>query len=116
MWSVSFAQVQHNFTMGPSKTTCDSLDIKALPQDEWQDALRNATFRYAEELKISKYKSPRHLWFYSCDGETGHLIAKETDEMEIVLINIKKADWDTFMEAKDPITAYQTLKKTYSND
>ncbi|MEM6524046.1 MAG: hypothetical protein AAF693_09645 [Bacteroidota bacterium] len=109
--NMSTAQVEHNFTMGPNNTTCDSLKLEEV--SESIKLIRKTKFRFTEELKISRYKTPRHVWFFSCDGQTGFLIAKETDEKEVAFQNVKMKDWKALLDAKDPIGQYQTLKSEY---
>lgn len=106
------AQVEHNFTMGPNNTTCDSLKLSEA--SESIELIRNTKFRFAEELKVSRYKTPRHLWFFSCDGQTGFLIAKETEEEEILFSNVMLKDWKALLDSRDPINQYRTLKAKYS--
>ncbi|MEM8567237.1 MAG: hypothetical protein AAGF85_12320 [Bacteroidota bacterium] len=110
--NMGMAQVEHNFTMGPNNTTCDSLKLEEV--SESIKLIRKTKFRFTEELKISRYKTPRHVWFFSCDGQTGFLIAKETDEKEVAFQNVTMKDWKSLLDAKDPIGQYQTLKSEYS--
>ncbi|MEM9391623.1 MAG: hypothetical protein AAGA02_14190 [Bacteroidota bacterium] len=108
------AQVEHNFTMGPNNTTCDSLETDGA--SNLIELVRSTKFRLAEELKVSRYKVPKHVWFYSCNGKTGYLIARETDEIEILFKEVNKEDWNILLDSKDPITAYQKLKSKYIQD
>ena len=108
------SQVQHNFPMGPSKTSCDSTDISSVHRVDLADTIRKLMFRYVEEFRISRYKTPRHAWFHSCDGATGFLIAKESEDLEVIFDQVKKSDWDEFVKAKDPIASYKQLKVKYA--
>ncbi len=107
---VLYGQVEHNFTMGPNNTTCDSLDTQDMDNAQLIEEVRNTKFRYQEQLKISRYKSPRQLWFYSCDGKTGYLVAKETEDEEIIYPNVSIGDWNELLESTDPISAYKRIK------
>ena len=112
--SPGVSQIQHNFPMEPSKTSCDSVDMSSVHRVHLADTIRKTTFRYVEELRISRYKTPRHAWFYSCDGATGFLIAKESEDLEVIFDQVKKSDWDEFVNAKDPIASYKQLKVKYA--
>lgn len=108
---ICHAQIKHNFTMGSSNSTCDSLKIE--DPSHLNRLLRETTFRYSEELKISRYKIPRKVWYFSCDGKFGYMIASETEEKEVVFENVKMDDWKALTDSKDPINQYQILKSKY---
>ena len=105
------AQVKHNFTMGPNNSTCDSVKFDSV--SNLIDLVRQTKFRFAEELKVSRYKTPRHVWFFSCDGKSGFMIGKETDGKEVIFENVKIEDWKALTNSKDPIGQYQILKSKY---
>ena len=105
-------QIERNFTMGPSNSTCDSMKIDGTT--DLAKTIKETKFRFSQEIKVSRYKTPRHAWFYSCDGKTGYLIARETEELEYIYEAVTKEDWDAFFNAKDPIAAYAELKAKYS--
>ncbi len=110
----SYAQVEHNFTMGPNNSTCDSLHV-----DQTKDIIelvRNTKFRFTETLKVSKYKVPNQLWYYSCDGKIGYVIAKEKEGIELIFKAVKKEDWKALSNAKDPVGSYAWLKEKYTTD
>ncbi|TRX48583.1 hypothetical protein FNH22_28730 [Fulvivirga sp. M361] len=105
------AQVEHNFVLGPSKTTCDSLSITKEDTGGLIETIRNTSFRYQEQMKISRYKIPQQAWYYSCDGQTGYLIVRETKDVEKIYDNVTKETWQTLMDTNDPITLYKKLKE-----
>ena len=105
------AQVEHNFVMGPSKTTCDSLSIVTDDKEEWIKTIKNTSFRYQEQMKISRYKIPQQVWYYSCDGQKGYLIVRETKDIEKIYDNVTKETWQTLMDTNDPVTLYKKLKE-----
>ena len=109
--SVLSAQIEHNFEMGPSNTTCDSLILKRTDEITLIQQIRNTSFRYQEDLKISRYYVPKHVWFYSCDGATGYLIAKESEAVEKVYQEVSQKIWQQFVDTDDPISFYAKLKK-----
>ena len=112
--SSALAQVEHNFIVGPNNTTCDSLKTEKVP--DLIGLVRSTKFRIVEELKVSRYKVPRHVWFYSCDGNTGYLIVRETEASEVLFEGVGKEDWNTLLNSKDPITYYENLKAKYSQN
>ena len=104
-------EVEHNFTVGPGNTSCDSLNVA--DTSNLITAVRKTKFRFFEELKISRYKTPRHVSYFSCDGKSGYLIAKETDKKEVIIEGVDIEDWKSVLNSRDPIMKYQALKKRY---
>ncbi len=105
-----YGQVEHNFTMGPQKTTCDSLEVQGLDTAQLIEKVRNTTFRYHEQMKVSRYKIPQQVWFFSCDGKTGYLVARETEEDERVYKNVHINMWNELMNSTDPVSVYQRIR------
>lgn len=111
----SYAQVKHNFEKEPENTNCHTLPTTF---ESTQEALKNiqaTTFRLTETLKISKHLTPQAMKYLSCDGETGYLVVKETDDNILVYEKIPYEVWKGLMETKDPISDYKTkIKANYS--
>lgn len=100
--------------MGPNNTTCDSMKLEGVSNSI--AIIRKTKFRFTEELKISRYKTPRQVWYFSCDGKTGFMIAKEDEGKELLLEAVTTADWKSLLNSKDPIGQYKKLKLRYNKD
>jgi hypothetical protein len=107
----SYGQVEHNFVMTPEKTDCHSLIMKEDSAINIQE-IRKSTFRFKEEIKISRYYTPRSIEYYSCDGENGYLIAIESEDHTILFVNVPKTKYDSLSNSDDPITFYKQYFKT----
>ncbi|MDX1627244.1 MAG: hypothetical protein R3345_01020 [Fulvivirga sp.] len=116
----AFSQVQHNFRMGSSNTTCDSLNLElaAISPDSAIAAIEQATYRFQQNMTISRYRSPRKLHYFSCDGKQGFLIAEENDSTRALYSHVPKTLWDQFTTTDDPIELYHSsnLKKYRSKN
>ncbi len=108
----STAQVEHNFEMGPENTDCGSLDSLSLPEQEMPAPILAATFRYREELRISRYTAPRKLVYASCDGKDGYLLAWQDDSLIHVYEKVPLAAWEAILTAGDPRESYRTVTDT----
>ncbi|MBL3656651.1 hypothetical protein [Fulvivirga sediminis] len=110
--TISIAQVQHNFEKGPENTNCHELPPEFANHNEAIKALTSTTFRLKETLSISKHLNPQALRYYSCDGKSGYLVAKETDSTYQVYPQIPYKLWQEFSESKDPVYFYKEKIKT----
>ena len=99
----AIGQVQHNFKMEPEKTDCHEI-ILTSSNDEDIALVQSATYRFTQTLKISRYRLPKSLTYYSCDGTSGLVIAEE--EQPTLITEIRKTTWDSLMQATDPIEFY----------
>ncbi|UII29139.1 hypothetical protein LVD15_12110 [Fulvivirga maritima] len=113
--ALSNAQVQHNFEKGPENTNCHELPAEFTNYVEAIKALSTTTFRLKETLSISKHLTPQALRYYSCDGKTGYLVAKESDSVFQVYPQVPYKLWQEFSESKDPVYFYsEKIKKQYA--
>lgn len=104
--SFTQAQVEHNFEMSPEKTDCHLLELTDSKADNIA-AIKNANYRLKENLKLSRYYSPKNLDFYSCDGKFGYLIAEMQGSL-VLHMNIRTTLWDSLTNTDDPIGFYQS--------
>jgi hypothetical protein len=107
----AFAQIEHNFSMAPEKTDCHILILKEDSLSNIEE-IRNSTFRFKEEMNISRYYAPRTIEYYSCDGITGYLIAVENETITLLYLNVLKTKYDSLSNNDDPITFYKQYFKT----
>ncbi len=100
-----FSQTQHNFDMVPENTDCHEL---TLGDDLSKNIsmIRQTHYRVKEQMNVSRYKDPKKVEFYSCDGKTGHMIAIEL-EKEVLYKSVKKVTWDSLLDSSDPIYFYE---------
>ena len=107
------AQVVHNFEMGPENTDCAHIDSLDLPEQEFAGAIQQLTFRFREEITISRYSAPRKLEYVSCDGETGYLLAWQDDVAIFVYTELPSSGWEAIKDAPDPRLAYVEIQEKY---
>ena len=105
------AQVQHNFEKDPENTDCHLLKPPFESQEKGIESIESATFRFEQQMNISRYKIPNAAHFYSCDGTTGFLIVNESAEVKKLYIKVTKDIWDEFVASNDPIGFYQNKIK-----
>lgn len=102
------AQVQHNFEMGPENTDCARLDsLEEVTEFELLEAVKASSFRFVEEMQISRYSAPRKLTFASCDGKMGYLLAWQDDTESMVYVNVPMKTWEAIRDAPDPRQAFR---------
>ena len=107
---ICFAQVEHNFEMGPENTDCAVLDTLTSSEPDLAKRILASTFRVKEELEISRYSAPRKFVYASCDGSTGFLLVY-TDSTSIeVYKNIDVTTWSGIRNATDPREEYREIK------
>lgn len=114
--SQGWAQVKHNFEMGPEKTDCDALTIaSAISADSALHLIKQATFRLEGSMKISRHRKPQQVSFHSCDGQSGFLIAHETETDILIFSKIPATIWQKLTNTNDPITFYaDSIKSNYT--
>lgn len=109
------AQTEHNFEQEPQNTDCHQLPEKFDSAANAIELISKATHRYTETLKISRYRSPRKLEYYSCDGELGYVIAYIDDTEVKVFIGISADTWNTLINSDDPINSYQLIEQNHES-
>lgn len=109
------AQVKHNFKMNPENTDCHELpaDLKDFSTDSIVNLITSKNYRFTQEMTLSRYRSPRALAYYSCDGSVGFMLAKETETQIAIYQGLPKTVWNTLINHKDPLGYYTepTVKK-----
>jgi len=100
-------EVEHNFKKGPENTNCHNIDSEFESEEEGIQLIESSSFRFTQHIDISKYRVPNAIYFYSCDGKTGYLIAHESKEVKKLYHGITKDTWDRFIEDRDPIGFYK---------
>ncbi|MTI22583.1 hypothetical protein E1176_16240 [Fulvivirga sp. RKSG066] len=111
----TLAQVEHNFEMTPSSTDCHEIKgMKNLSLDSAMHVITHSTFKTKQQIKISRYQSPRQLAYYSCDNIEGYIIAQEDDSTYSIYEKVPKSMWDSLLNASDPIGIYNSsMLKVY---
>ena len=105
-------EVEHNYTVGPQTTNCDSLDLSKVPAENQIASIRSATFRFDQSFKLTRRTGLKGGSFYSCDNKSGYLIIKY-NEKEQLIADVKKEQWQEFISSRDPEGYY--LEKFASN-
>lgn len=108
---LSFGQVEHNFKRGPEKTDCHKLDGETLTSDSTIAIIKSATFRYQQSMKVSRYRVPNKLSYFSCEGKVGYLVAAETDTTTLVYEKVPIESWRELSKSNDPLEAYRLFKE-----
>ena len=104
-----FAQVEHNFNMSPEETDCHQIpDLKPISPDSAISIILNASYRFQEAITISRYRSPRKLSYFSCDGSVGYMVAQEDDINFKLYSQMPKTIWDSLANSNDPISFYKS--------
>ncbi len=111
--SFGYAQVKHNFEMGPENTNCAVLDTLQIPEAQLAEKILSASFRVREELEISRYSSPRKLIYASCDGSNGFLLAYVNEKSIEVYRNLSMKRWAEIRDASDPRERFNNQKSTF---
>ena len=96
-----FAQVEHNYPMGPQKTNCDSLSAISSVFSEALHAIEISTWRFKQSIKLNRLNGILRAEYYSCDGQTGFLIVLTSNKeciYKIVPVNL----WNEFLKTNDP--------------
>ncbi len=101
------AQVKHNFEKGPENTDCHKITFNHESESAFVADLKERTYRFTEELTISRYQSPRNLLYLSCDGKTGFVIAQLTEDKSAIHPDVTKTAWDSLLGSDDVIGYYK---------
>jgi len=103
---IAAAQVEHNFEMDPENTDCHLINMADKTSDELVAEIRNRSFRFAQEIRISRYRTPHQLEYFSCDGKTGYLLAEMQDNKYILYTEISLEEWQELLDARDVLEFY----------
>jgi hypothetical protein len=109
--STVFAQVEHNFEMDPENTDCHLLNPEYKTVAEFIQQIRQRSFRFNQKIRISRYRTPHQLEYFSCDGEKGYILALMENSRELIYSEIPKSEWDALLNARD-ILEYYNLEFT----
>lgn len=102
------AQVKHNFKMDPKNTDCHQLppNLESMSVDSVKALIISKKYRFKQEVTLSKYRLPRSLAYFSCEGEQGFMIAKEDESQTAIYKDLPKTLWDALINHKDPLDFY----------
>lgn len=92
---------EHNFSVGPQRVNCDSLE---LTDENAQDAIkkiRETSFRFQQSIRVNRSEGFQEGHFYSCNNEDGFMIVK-FDEQSLFYRGIPKALWDEMAASNNP--------------
>lgn len=95
------AQVEHNYTVGPTNTACDSLNIAGLTAGEAIEAIRHTTFRHVQQFRLSRQSGLRGGTYYSCDQVQGMAVVRY-GQKELLFLDLPKKVWDQWLGSDDP--------------
>ena len=97
------AQVEHNYVVGPGKTTCDSLVILDNDFEGDLERITNTTWRYTQSMHLNRPYGFRSADFYSCDIKTGFLVLL-IDKTKYIYQKVPVSLWEEFTKTNDPDT------------
>ena len=92
--------------MDPEKTDCHLISGEDKSPEELIQDIRQRTFRFQQKITISRYRYPKSVEYFSCDGKSGFLLAEKTDGTMEVFLDVKKEDWDELMNATDILETF----------
>ncbi|MEJ2004543.1 MAG: hypothetical protein P8X57_06180 [Cyclobacteriaceae bacterium] len=104
-FSVS-AQVRHNFDMAPENTDCHLIKVEDKTATQLLQEIRQRSFRFSQKIRISRYRVPHQLEYFSCDGEKGFILAMMKDGQYDVYAQVPKSEWEALIDAKDILEYY----------
>lgn len=104
-------EVEHNYTVGPQNTNCDSLQMTGQPLDEIISTIENTSFRFDQGFKISRVSGIRAGHFYSCNGENGYLVLTIGKEKK-VFREVPTSTWNEFINSSDLDGFYEEFIKS----
>ena len=95
------AQVEHNYLVGPQKTTCDSLG--KLPDDFSSAILKveNAGWRFQQNMKLNRPFGFRNAQYYSCNIQSGYLVIL-INKTRCIYKEVPLDLWNRLTESLDP--------------
>ncbi len=99
--SPAWAQVSHNYTVGPQNTNCDSLNLKDIDETEAMDLIRQSKFRFDQHFNIRRNSGLQAGYFYSCDNKSGFLIIRH-DGKNHLFSRVPVEIWDELISSGDP--------------
>ena len=97
----SIAQVEHNYTVGPTNTACDSLNIIGLTSEEAIKSIRSTTFRFVQQFRLSRQSGLHGSAYYSCDQVQGMAVVRY-GQKELLFLDLPKKVWDQWLVSGDP--------------
>lgn len=100
-----YAQVEHNYLVGPKSTSCDSMNIDDLSKVEIIDLLPKETFRFDQSIKVYASQGFQGAKYYSCDGKTGFMVMKFDGKYKLYK-EVGKDFWDQMTATTDPTGLY----------
>jgi len=103
-------EVEHNFTVKPQQTNCDSLKIDRYSKEEAIREITMTNFRFDQAFQLSRKNGLQSGAFYSCDLQTGSLIIKYNDT-EYLYINVSKSLWNDLISSGNPEDFYIRIKQ-----
>lgn len=103
-------EVEHNYTVGPQSTTCDSLRLQGSSASEMIDEIKASKFRFDQAFRLTRRQGFKAGAFYSCDNETGYLIIEYNDET-LLYHNVDKQSWNNMIKSSDPEGYFLDIRK-----
>ena len=107
-------EVEHNYTVGPQITNCDSLDVVGFSISESIAMIRNSTYRFDQSFRLTRKQGLQLGEYYSCDNKEGLLIIKY-DGKESLYYKVDKHIWDELISSSDPEGYYLKIKQQLLN-
>jgi hypothetical protein len=96
-----YAQVEHNYNLGPQVTNCDSLVELSSEYVGAIKSLSEATWRYRQTISLRRTTGFRKAEFFSCDGTKGYLVVLISRE-ECIYHQVPLTLWDELAASSDP--------------
>lgn len=111
---VQAQEVEHNYLVGPGKTTCDSLMTDDLTIEGIIKVIRTTQFRFNQEFKLTRKQGLQKGEYYSCDNKSGFLIVKYDNEY-FLFTEVQKNIWNELISSADPEQFFLETKDRWDN-
>lgn len=100
------AQDSLNFRVIPVNTSCDSIVMADVDFETALSRISGATFRFQQNISVSRRKGFREAAFFSCDNERGFMLITY-DDLSMLYENMPKSLWDELVKSGNPGVYYE---------
>ncbi len=94
-------KIEHDYKVGPQNVTCDSLIISSEEMSVAIALVREATYRFKQQFRLTRKNGLQGGEFLSCNGISGFVIVR-FDNAEVLYLDVEKSIWESFRASSDP--------------
>jgi len=105
-FETALAQDSVNFHVAPLNTSCDSIVIADLDFETAVSIISEASFRFQQNIKVSRRKGFKEASYFSCDNERGFMLIAY-DDLSMLYEDIPKSLWDQLVQSGNPGAFYE---------